>query len=205
MREGAVSSPSRPAWVAREAGLVAGAILVYFAIRNVTAGSVDSAFANADRVLRLEQAVGVAFESGLQAATLGHHGMTTVANWIYIWGHWPVIIGAGLALFVLRRDRYFLLRNALFISGAIGFLLFALFPVAPPRLLGLGFVDTITQQSDAYRALQPPGLTNQFAAFPSLHAGWISSSASSSSGPRPVCSFARSPSRRRWQCSSQSS
>jgi len=60
----------------------------------------------------------------------------------------------------------------MFVSGAIGFLFFALLPVAPPRLLGLGLVDTVSQHSHAYRALQPPGLTNQYAAFPSLHAGW---------------------------------
>ena len=36
----------------------------------------------------------------------------------------------------------------------------------------MALVDTVTQQSDAYRALQPPGLTNQYAAFPSLHFGW---------------------------------
>jgi membrane-associated phospholipid phosphatase len=30
----------------------------------------------------------------------------------------------------------------------------------------------VTEESSAYRALQPPGLTNQYAAFPSLHAGW---------------------------------
>jgi hypothetical protein len=83
-----------------------------------------------------------------------------------------VILATGVALFVLRRDRYRLLRNAMFVSGAIGFLFFALFPVAPPRLLDLGLVDTVTQQSHSYRALQPPGLTNQYAAFPSLHAGW---------------------------------
>ena len=60
----------------------------------------------------------------------------------------------------------------MFVSGAIGFLFFAVLPVAPPRLFEMGLVDTVTQQSDAYRALQPPGLTNQYAAFPSLHFGW---------------------------------
>jgi hypothetical protein len=60
----------------------------------------------------------------------------------------------------------------MFISGAIGFLFFALLPVAPPRLFDPALVDTVTERSDAYRALQPPGLTNQYAAFPSLHFGW---------------------------------
>jgi membrane-associated phospholipid phosphatase len=60
----------------------------------------------------------------------------------------------------------------MFLSGAIGFLFFALLPVAPPRLVDPALIDTVTQQSSSYRALQPPGLTNQFAAFPSLHFGW---------------------------------
>jgi membrane-associated phospholipid phosphatase len=83
-----------------------------------------------------------------------------------------VIVVTAVALYRLRPDRYVLLRNAIFLSGAVGFLFFALFPVAPPRLVDPALVDTVTQHSDAYRALQPPGLTNQYAAFPSLHFGW---------------------------------
>jgi membrane-associated phospholipid phosphatase len=44
--------------------------------------------------------------------------------------------------------------------------------VAPPRLFDLGLVDTVTESSEAYRSLQPPALVNQYAAMPSLHAGW---------------------------------
>jgi hypothetical protein len=155
----------------KEAALVNAAILAYFAIRNATAGNVDTAFANARRIVRWEDALSLGWERGIQAAIDGSR-LVTLANWVYIWGHWPVIVATGVALFLLRRDRYRLLRNAMFVSGAIGFLFFALFPVAPPRLLDVGLVDTVTEQSHAYRALQPPGLTNQYAAFPSLHAGW---------------------------------
>jgi membrane-associated phospholipid phosphatase len=49
---------------------------------------------------------------------------------------------------------------------------FVSYPVAPPRLAGLGLVDTVTEQSHAYRVLQPPAFVNQYAAMPSLHAGW---------------------------------
>jgi PAP2 superfamily protein len=155
----------------REAVLVNAAILVYFGIRNRTEGAVETAFANGRRLMRLEDATALAWEESVQAATHAT-GLVTFANWVYIWGHWPVIVIAGVALFVLRRDSYRLLRNAMFVSGAIGFLVFAVFPVAPPRLLDLRLVDTVTEQSHAYRALQPPGLTNQYAAFPSLHVGW---------------------------------
>jgi PAP2 superfamily len=174
-------SPSRDrngvAWslrrgIGREIVLVGAAMLAYFGIRNATVGHPDEAIDNARRIVSLEQRLGVAWEHGLQAGVVGTNALVTLANWVYIWGHWPVILTAAGVLYVVAPDRYRLLRNALFVSGSIGFLFFALLPVAPPRLLGLGFVDTVTEQSESYRALQPPGLTNQYAAMPSLHAGW---------------------------------
>jgi PAP2 superfamily len=155
-----------------EAGLIAAAMLLYFGIRNLTAGNADTAFVNADRLIELERWLGIDWESAVQSATVGSDAVVTLANWVYIWGHWPVILGVATVLYIHRRSHYYLLRNAMFASGLIGFALFALFPVAPPRLIDMGLVDTVTQRSDAYRALQPPGLTNQYAAFPSLHAGW---------------------------------
>jgi hypothetical protein len=164
--------PRIPPRVVREIVLVAGAIVAYFGVRNLTAGGVDAAFANAEGLVRLERALGLDWESRLQDAIGWSDSVVTLANWVYIWGHWPVILATAAALLAFRRNGYYVFRNALFISGAIGFVFFALFPVAPPRLLDLGLVDTVTEQSHAYRALQPPGLTNQYAAFPSLHAGW---------------------------------
>jgi hypothetical protein len=158
--------------IAREGALIGFAIVLYFGIRNGTAGGSTDAVANGEDVLRVERAFGIAWEESLQSAIIGSDALVTLANWVYIWGHWPVILLAAAALFLFRRDRYYLLRNAMFVSGGIGFLFYALLPVAPPRLLDLGLVDTVTEYSRAYRALQPPGLTNQYAAFPSLHAGW---------------------------------
>ena len=54
----------------------------------------------------------------------------------------------------------------------IGVVIFALYPVAPPRLADIGLLDSVTRYSHAYRALQPRELTNIYAAFPSLHFGW---------------------------------
>jgi len=164
-------TPNRRGFL-REAALVAAAILAYFLVRNLTVGSAEEAFANAERIVDVEQWAHIRWEADVQASIAGSDFLVMLANWIYIWGHWPVIIGTAIALHRYRPERYHLLRNALFVSGAIGFLFFALFPVAPPRLLDLGLVDTVTEQSQAYRALQPPGLTNQYAAFPSLHFGW---------------------------------
>jgi hypothetical protein len=158
--------------VLREAFVAVLAVLAYFGVRNLTAGAADEAFANAGRIADLEERFGLDWEHALQQPFLDEQTFVTLFNWIYIWGHWPVIVVTAVALYRLRPDRYVLLRNAIFLSGAVGFLFFALFPVAPPRLVDPALVDTVTQHSDAYRALQPPGLTNQYAAFPSLHFGW---------------------------------
>ena len=162
----------RHAGVVREIGVAAVAALTYFGVRNLTAGAADQALSNAERLAELEERFHVAWEGSLQDALLGHGALLTLFNWIYIWGHWPVILTAAIVLYRLRPERYVLLRNAMFLSGAIGFLFFALLPVAPPRLVDPSLVDTVTLHSEAYRALQPPGLTNQYAAFPSLHFGW---------------------------------
>jgi hypothetical protein len=158
--------------VLREVFVAVLAVLAYFGVRNLTAGAADEAFANAGRIADLEERFGLDWEHALQQPFLDEQTFVTLFNWIYIWGHWPVIVVTAVALYRLRPDRYVLLRNAIFLSGAVGFLFFALFPVAPPRLVDPALVDTVTQHSDAYRALQPPGLTNQYAAFPSLHFGW---------------------------------
>ena len=162
----------RHAALGREIAVAGIAALTYFGVRNLTAGAAEEAFANARRIQDLEELLRIAWERPLQDVLIGHDLLVTLVNWIYIWGHWPVIVPAAVLLYRTRHDRYLLLRNAMFLSGAIGFLFFALFPVAPPRLVDPALADTVTQHSEAYRALQPPGLTNQYAAFPSLHFGW---------------------------------
>lgn len=152
--------------------LIGICILLYFGVRGLTEGTVEGAILHAGKLMDLERAVGLDLEHGLQRPVLDHPMLRNVANWIYIWGHWPVIAACSLWLYRCRHASYIRLRDAFFISGAIGLLIFASYPVAPPRLAGLGYIDTVTQHSHAYRVLQPPGLVNRYAALPSLHAGW---------------------------------
>jgi hypothetical protein len=156
----------------RQSVLIVAAALLYFGVRGRTEGSEVLAVANGLDLLALERAIGLDIEAGLQALILPHQWVVTVFNWIYIWGHWPVIAATLIWLYRTRRADYLLLRNALFISGAIGLVIFTLHPVAPPRLLPSGFVDTVTELSTSYRVLQPPSLVNKYAALPSLHVGW---------------------------------
>jgi membrane-associated phospholipid phosphatase len=157
---------------AREAALVLFLILTYFGVRGLTEARIERAFANADVVMRLERTLGVAWEAQLQSLIVGHQSLVTLVNWIYIYGHWPVILTCAAVLYVRRRRHYLLLRDAMIVSALIGFAFFAFLPVAPPRLADATLVDTVTRYSEGYRTLQPPGLTNQYAAVPSLHVGW---------------------------------
>ncbi len=155
-----------------QAALIGAAILLYFGVRGRTEGSATEAVANGFGILRFERLLGLDVESQLQGMILDSQTIVTLMNWIYIWGHWPLIAATLVWLYRSRRFEYLLLRNALFVSGAIGLLIFVAHPVAPPRLLPYGFVDTVTELSNSYRVLQPPSLVNKYAALPSLHVGW---------------------------------
>jgi membrane-associated phospholipid phosphatase len=154
--------------------LVLPAVLFYFVIRGQVDARASDAIHNAQQIIDLERQLDIFIEPELQQRLLRSETLETVMNWIYIWLHWPVVTATIIWLVVCRPPRVFAVyRNAFLISGAVGMIIFALHPVAPPRLMpGLLFDDTILDHSRSYRVLQPPALTNPFAAMPSLHVGW---------------------------------
>jgi hypothetical protein len=158
--------------VPRELALVASGILLYFGVRGLTVTNTSAALRHARDIVALEQHAGLYVESSLQDLVDDSAPLTTLANWIYIWGHWPVIAVTLLWLVLEHPAGYRIARNAMLASGAVGLVVFALYPVAPPRLADLGLLDTVTDYSSAYRVLQPQAFVNQYAALPSLHVGW---------------------------------
>jgi membrane-associated phospholipid phosphatase len=167
-------SPRRHDWraVPRELAVVGGGAVVYFGVRGLTEGNLAASNRHAGQLVDIEQALGIDVEEAVQEPVARSDIFTTVMNWIYIWGHWPVIIATLLWLVLSHPAVYARTRNAMLLSGAVGMVVFALWPVAPPRLADLGLVDTVTEYSRSYRVLQPPAFTNQYAAMPSLHVGW---------------------------------
>ncbi|TAL23951.1 MAG: phosphatase PAP2 family protein [Frankiales bacterium] len=155
-----------------DALVIVSGVVVYFGVRGLTAENPERAREHALDILALEKTLGLDVEAGVQAVLLDLHWVTTLANWVYIWGHWPVIAVTFVWLALRNRVVFRRLRNAMIASGALGLCVYTTYPVAPPRLLHDGYVDTITEQSNAYRVLQPPAFTNQYAAMPSLHVGW---------------------------------
>ena len=151
--------------------IVTVAALIYFGVRMLTKGAEVAAFKNAYDLLTFESTLGLDLEAWSQSAVLDYHWMVTFFNWVYIWLHWPVVLGALILLYRYNRHRYTLMRNAMIVSGALGLIFFAFFPVAPPRFFD-GFTDTVTELSTSYKYLQPPSVVNKYAALPSFHVGW---------------------------------
>jgi hypothetical protein len=156
----------------RELAIFAAAYLVYFGVRALTEGTAPAAMQNAMDIIRFEQRLGIAWERAAQDVVVGSQLLLDAVNAVYMYGHWPVIIVTGVLLFRHQRLEYYRLRNAFLLTGLIGLVVFALFPVAPPRLTDMPLVDTVTQHAEGYRQIVPPELVNQYAAMPSFHAGW---------------------------------
>jgi hypothetical protein len=162
---------TRHEWT-RELELIGIGLLLYFGVRAVTIDRAAVARAHARSVVHLELIRGIRREADLQDLVIDHHALVTLANWVYIWGHWPLIAVSAVWLFHNRPDAYRLMRTAIFVSEAIGMIIFLVYPVAPPRLTGAGLTDTVRSYSHAYRVLQPPSLVDLYAALPRLHLGW---------------------------------
>jgi hypothetical protein len=157
-----------------EAVVVVTAFLVYFLIRGAVVDRVDEAILRAERLIEFEQRLGFYWELQMQSWILDSQAAIKVVNWIYFWGHMPVVAVFAVWLYLRRRSTYFLVRNAFLASGAIGVVIYWLFPVAPPRLVpDAGFVDTMAIFSrTSYQAQEMSWFVNQYAAVPSLHFGW---------------------------------
>jgi hypothetical protein len=158
--------------LARQALVFAAAWGLYNLVRITTEGSTGRAMHHAERLLHLENSLGIAWERSAQELVLARPFLVDFFNTLYALAFWPTIAVSLVALYVRDLRRYLVLRDALFVSGAIGLVIFASFPVAPPRFLD-GFVDTIAVLSSHDGIARPEGLANQYAALPSFHVGWM--------------------------------
>jgi membrane-associated phospholipid phosphatase len=167
-----VNRRTRLLFVVGQTFVVALAVYVYFRIRNLTEGSRGVAVEHARDLVSLEKHLGIYVEPDAQRPFVSSHVLGTVANSIYIYGHWPVIALVMVWTAWRHREVFVRLRDGMLISGFLGMFVFATYPMAPPRLAGLGLTDTLTERVASYRILQPHQFTDQYAAMPSLHAGW---------------------------------
>jgi len=144
--------------------------LVYSQVRGLAADRVVDAFENGRRVVELEKSLGIFDELAVQAFFLPHDIAIGAFNIIYFYGLFPLLLPTAIWLFFRRPHVYTLARNAFLASGFIAVAFYLALPTAPPRLLGMGFIDTLGRSlTPSYSSI--PGV-NPFAAVPSMHVGW---------------------------------
>jgi hypothetical protein len=146
-------------------------------VRGDTAGAVDHGLA----ILRIEKFLHLNAEHPLNRLFTREAWLGVPADFWYASLHYVVTPAILIWLFRSRAVHYRAARIWLMTSTFMGLIGFTLLPTCPPRLLsaGHGFVDTMAQYSSygwwGGAASAPKGLggmTNQYAAMPSLHVGW---------------------------------
>jgi hypothetical protein len=144
----------------------------YLALRNLSMGSPDEAFANASAVVNFERAAGIFHEVAVQNTLSVALGLERFFDLYYMVGFGPVILTMLVWLGLRHRGAYRQLRTWLLISIGIASLSYLLLPTAPPRLVeGLGIADTVGlagHDSGSFAGIK----FNPYAAMPSMHVGW---------------------------------
>ncbi|MFE3824071.1 phosphatase PAP2 family protein [Streptomyces sp. NPDC059092] len=170
----------RPRWWT-ELALLVVVYAAYSAGRLLARGDVTTAVDHGLAILRIEKALLLNAEHPLNRLFTSTPAIGIPADFVYASLHYLVTPAVLVWLFRRRPARYRAARTWLMVSTVLGLVGFTLLPTCPPRLLdaGYGFVDTMAQYSSygwwGTEASAPRGLggmTNQYAAMPSLHVGW---------------------------------
>jgi len=162
--------------ITKEIALIVACYLTFALVKNLTDPSpVLKAVTNGWSVLRLEEALAIDFESFIQQV-IGRisHSAVIITTYFYAVGMWVGLIAIAIFVFVKNRNAYIDLRRTFVISMIFGAIVFALFPLAPPRFMpGLGMTDTVTLLGlDPAPSSDSTISYNRFAAMPSLHYAW---------------------------------
>jgi PAP2 superfamily len=160
----------RPGW-RRQLALFGAAYLVYNVARWLFAGDVSTARAHARAIVDLEHALGIAVEASVQRA-LDATLPSRVLGTVYLAAQFVVVPASLVWLYRRSPSTYRRLRNTLLAAWLIAVPVFALFPVAPPRLAGIGIADTVSRQAGVALTGRSTIFYNQLAAVPSLHVGF---------------------------------
>ncbi|MDH6626618.1 hypothetical protein M2271_004435 [Streptomyces sp. LBL] len=153
----------------------------YSAGRLLARGDVSGAVDHGLTILRIEKFLHINAEHPLNRLFTSKAWLGVPADFWYASLHYLVTPAVLIWVFRSHAVHYRMARTWLMTSTFIGLIGFTLLPTCPPRLLssGYGFVDTMAQYSSygwwGGEASAPRGLggmTNQYAALPSLHVGW---------------------------------
>ncbi|HYH88630.1 MAG TPA: phosphatase PAP2 family protein [Solirubrobacteraceae bacterium] len=156
----------------RELFLFLGAYLLYSMSRYLSVGDLSTATGHAEWIVNLQQSIGVNIEASVQSALDGT-AVIWVLNNLYLAAQLIVVPGTLIWLYRRNHELYVKLRNTVLATWLIAMPIYALFPVAPPRLADIGMLDTITSGGGVrLDSALTTSFYNPLAAVPSLHSGF---------------------------------
>jgi hypothetical protein len=160
-----------PLW--SQVALIAWLYWLYDVTNNLAATREAAAFANGRNLLKLEDWLQVNHEHALNAWVTGHRFIGLLLADYYDVMHLALTFVMICVLWWARPAVYRDMRIHLVLMNVVGFAVFWLYPVAPPRMLP-GFVDTVAQTNaiGSWHSGALAQAANEFAAMPSLHMAW---------------------------------
>jgi hypothetical protein len=164
----------RPVWW-QEIAIIALGYWLYGLGRNAIPEQISIANRHGLSIQHLQDIIGLNFELSLNQWVAAHEWVAQIFDYYYATLHFLVTIGVMVWLFIKRPHIYRGARTVLFTLTLIALAGFALYPVAPPRLLpGYNYFDTVVR-FHTWGSLADPEIashSNQYAAMPSLHIAW---------------------------------
>jgi PAP2 superfamily len=154
----------------REIALFAALYVIYTAARWLVHSHLSTALANARWVISAEHAAHVGIEGSVQRALHLEPASWLLSN-IYLAAQLVVPVIVLVYTYVHARPIYISLRNTIIAIWLIAIPVFALFPVAPPRMAGVGLGELASGGSAIGLTGHSTIFYNPYAAVPSLHVG----------------------------------
>ncbi|KAA1376321.1 phosphatase PAP2 family protein [Aeromicrobium fastidiosum] len=174
----------------REFALVAGLYAVWRLARMLPITHESGALERARDIDHVQRLLHLPTEISVQHLVIAHDWLARFVNGYYAIVHVPALIAFMVWAFVRHRDSYPHWRNGL-VAVTAGCLVIRFIRVAPPRFVDeLGFVDLSTRYGLGVYGDVGTGVSDQFAAMPSIHVGWAAVVA--------LGTFAMTRSRVRW-------
>lgn len=155
-----------------EAVVVLALYGVYEVARRVVAGDAREAVRHARELVALERSLHVFVEGRVQQAAHTLPGLIDLLGISYLTLHLAVTVGVLLWLHQRRPAAFPLVRTSLLLASGLALVGYLVFPTAPPRLSGIGIVDTVSGDHIDLNKGLVSSLYNPYAAVPSMHVGY---------------------------------
>lgn len=153
----------------------AGVILALYALWQLAGGLSLARTADAVHrgvaVWQVERGWGLPSEASVQRAILHHRLVVEACNVYYATMHFGVLLAMLAWVFVRHRRAYARVRTMI-VTTTTACLLVGLVPVAPPRLVHVGMVDTAAAYGQSVYTMAGPIGADQYSAMPSVHVAW---------------------------------